>query len=61
MSERELLYEWIPLKAYAAERGKSPRTIRRWIRAGRLEAMRDGPMPHAPWLVKVIRESAKAS
>ena len=62
MTSPDLSFDWIPLKAYAVDRGKSTRTIRRWIRLGKLEAMRDGPMDQAPWLIKVIRpEKQKAS
>lgn len=54
-------FTWVPLKEYAADVGKHPRTVLTWIKLGHLEAKRDGPMPHAPWLVKVIREEQKTA
>lgn len=61
MTSRDDRFDWIPLKAYAAEKGKAVRTVRYWIRRGYVEARRDGEAPHSPWLVKVIRAAQKAS
>ena len=51
MSESD--YEWVPLKEFARQHGKSQRTIHRWIALGYVTAKRIGPRGH--WLVKVIR------
>ena len=54
------LFDWIPLKEYAVDRGKSQRTIRRWIKLGYIEARRDGEAPYSPWLIKTFRAAKSA-
>lgn len=34
--------EWVPLAEYAAQVGRSQRTVRSWVRAGQVESRRDG-------------------
>lgn len=36
------LPQWQPLADYAARLGKSEKTIRNWVRAGKLETRREG-------------------
>ncbi|MFC3180498.1 hypothetical protein [Cypionkella sinensis] len=38
------LPQWQPLTDYAARLGKSEKTIRNWVRAGKLETKREGSM-----------------
>lgn len=33
---------WVPLSDYAAKVGRSTKTVRNWIRSGRIETRRDG-------------------
>ena len=33
---------WLPVTAYAKQVGKSEKTIRNWVRDGRVESRRDG-------------------
>lgn len=34
--------EWLPIADYAAQMGRTPRTVREWVRAGRIESRREG-------------------
>lgn len=34
--------EWVPLAEYAAQINRTPKTVRNWIRAGRIESRRSG-------------------
>jgi len=47
------VFEFVPLKDFAQQRGVSQRTVRRWIDAQHVEAERAGPRGH--WRVKVVR------
>jgi len=54
-------YEWVPLKVYAAEKGRSERTVRRWIKLHYVDAQREGDAPQGRWLIKVISHQQAAS
>lgn len=51
-------YEWIPLKQYAIEFDVSAKTVRRWIRIGKVTAVQHAKRGH--WRVRVQKQ-AKAS
>jgi excisionase family DNA binding protein len=58
MSERassESVFERITVKAYAAYKGVSQRTVRRWIRKRLIDCERTGDKGH--WRIKVPRAS----
>lgn len=55
---REEACEWIPLKQYALEYGVCDKTVRRWIRIGKVTAKQHAKRGH--WRIKVLKH-AKAS
>lgn len=54
-STRDSIFERITVKAYAAMKGVSQRTVRRWIRQRLVECERTGERGH--WRIKVPRAS----
>jgi excisionase family DNA binding protein len=51
-------YEWVTLKQYARELGVSDKTVRRWIRHGKVVAVQHERRGH--WRIRIQKE-AKAS
>jgi excisionase family DNA binding protein len=51
----ESIFERITVKAYAAYKGVSQRTVRRWIRKNLVDCERTGDKGH--WRIKVPRAS----
>jgi excisionase family DNA binding protein len=56
MTDRDDRYEWITVKEYALYRRVTERTVRDWIKAGKLSAERTAG-EHGHWRIKVARAS----
>ena len=58
MTRADVEYEWVPLKQYARELGVSDKTVRRWIRHGKVQAIQHEKRGH--WRI-LMPKAAKAS